>query len=63
MNIRTERLIIRNFHLKDWEEVYLYTSNNSVMKYMPEGVLSKEDTQAFIKENNNKKELRNSQLY
>ncbi|MGD6774685.1 MULTISPECIES: GNAT family N-acetyltransferase [Bacillaceae] len=55
MNIRTERLIIRNFNLKDWEDVYLYTGNKSVMKYMPEGVLSKEETQAFIKENMNNK--------
>ena len=53
MNIRTERLIIRNFELKDWEEVYFYTGDKSVMQYMPDGVLSKEETQAFIKENIN----------
>ncbi|KAA0563497.1 GNAT family N-acetyltransferase [Bacillus sp. CH30_1T] len=54
MNITTERLLIRNFEFKDWEGVYQYTSKQSVMKYMPEGVLSKEETQEFIKENINK---------
>ncbi|WP_077296961.1 GNAT family N-acetyltransferase [Virgibacillus pantothenticus] len=51
MNITTERLIIRHFELRDWEEVYQYTSQKSVMKYMPEGVLTKEETQKLIKKN------------
>ncbi|MGG4178964.1 GNAT family protein [Virgibacillus pantothenticus] len=51
MNITTERLIIRHFELRDWEEVYPYTSRKSVMKYMPEGVLTKQETQKMIKKN------------
>lgn len=51
MKIRTERLLIRNFEWDDWQEVYHYTSQSSVMKYMPEGLLSKEETQNCMKQN------------
>ncbi|WP_121605621.1 GNAT family N-acetyltransferase [Virgibacillus sp. Bac332] len=51
MYIKTERLIIRNFELNDWEGVYEYASQKSVMKYMPEGVLTKEETKKFIQKN------------
>lgn len=51
MYIKTERLIIRNFELDDWKEVYEYTSKKSVMKYMPEGVLTERDTKEFINRN------------
>lgn len=29
MNIKTNRLIIREFKLEDWEEVYKYTSQKN----------------------------------
>lgn len=51
MYIKTERLIIRNFELDDWKEVHEYTSKKSVMKYMPEGVLTEKDTKEFINRN------------
>ncbi|NBJ71205.1 MULTISPECIES: GNAT family protein [Clostridia] len=51
MNITTKRLFIRHFELRDWEAVYSYASQKSVMKYMPEGVLTKEETQKMIKNN------------
>ncbi len=41
MNIKTERLVIRTFEPEDWQDVYAYTSNPSVMKYIPEGSLPK----------------------
>lgn len=51
MYIKTERLIIRNFELDDWKEVHEYTSQKSVMKYMPEGVLTEKDTKELINRN------------
>ncbi len=51
MNLRTERLIIRDFEKEDWKEVYKYTSQETVMEYMPEGVLTQEETKKFIREN------------
>ena len=53
MNITTERLIIRNFLFEDWQSVHSYTSNVNVMKYIPEGVFSEEDTKKFVVENSN----------
>lgn len=51
MHVKTERLLIRDFMLEDWEAVFEYTSDKTVMKYIPEGVFSEEDTQDFIKKN------------
>ncbi|MEI5906795.1 GNAT family N-acetyltransferase [Bacillus spongiae] len=51
MFLRTERLIIRNFKIDDWKDVYEYTSKKSVMEFMPEGVLTEEETKRFIKKN------------
>ncbi|WP_313798951.1 GNAT family protein [Cytobacillus sp.] len=51
MYIKTERLIIRNFELDDWKAVHAYTSKKSVMKYMPEGVLTEKETKEFINRN------------
>lgn len=51
MLLQTERLRIRNFELTDWEAVYAYTSDPVVMKYIPEGVFSKDDAQKFVAEN------------
>ena len=51
MNITTERLIIRKFAYDDWQAVYSYTSDANVMKYIPEGVFSEEDSKKFVIEN------------
>ena len=51
MLLETERLLIRQFTMDDVEEVYEYTSNPVVMKYIPEGVMTEEETKKFILEN------------
>ncbi|HFJ9441261.1 MULTISPECIES: GNAT family N-acetyltransferase [Bacillus] len=51
MFIRTERLLIRNFEFKDWQAVHEYTSDSNVMKYIPEGVFTEEDTRNFVNRN------------
>lgn len=50
MLLQTERLLIRNFKLTDWEAVYEYTSDPVVMKYIPEGIFSKDDAQKFVED-------------
>lgn len=51
MNIETNRLLIRKFNYENWQEVYAYTSDANVMKYIPEGVFSKDDAKKFVNEN------------
>lgn len=51
MNLTTERCIVRSFVEGDWRDVYAYTSDPAVMKYIPEGVFSKEDAKDFVKNN------------
>ena len=51
MNIETKRLLIRKFKYEDWQDVYAYTSDANVMKYIPEGVFSKTDAKKFLNEN------------
>ena len=51
MYITTERLIIRNFEIEDWQDVYEYISDHNVMKYIPEGVFTGEETKEFINQN------------
>jgi [ribosomal protein S5]-alanine N-acetyltransferase len=51
MYIKTERLLIRKFESKDWQSVHEYTSDSNVMKYIPEGVFSEEDTKEFVNNN------------
>lgn len=48
MNIATERLIIHKFTYGDWRCVHEYTSDIDVIKYMPEGVFSDEDSKEFV---------------
>ena len=54
MYIRTNRLFIRDFEIRDWEAVYEYTSKSNVMKYIPEGVFTEEDAIGFVKKNGGK---------
>ncbi|MDA1635161.1 GNAT family protein [Bacillus cereus] len=51
MFIKAERLLIRNFEFKDWQAVHEYTSDSNVMKYIPEGVFTEEDTRNFVNKN------------
>ena len=51
MNIKTDRLVIRTFEPEDWQDVYAYTSNPNVMKYIPEGAFTEEDARKFVTEN------------
>lgn len=51
MRIETERLLIRKLDWADEQAVYDYTSDNLVMKYLPEGVFTKEATKEFIGQN------------
>lgn len=53
--IKTERLLIREFEIQDWQAVYEYTSNPTVMKYIPEGVFNEEEAKKFVSENNGEK--------
>ena len=48
MNITTERLFIRKFTFDDWQSVHAYTSDANVMKYIPEGVFSEDDSKRFV---------------
>lgn len=51
MNIRTERLSIREFQFHVWQSVLEYTSDSTIMKYMPEGVFSERDAKEFVNKN------------
>ena len=51
MHIKTKRLLIREFEYKDWQDVYEYTSDINVMKYIPEGVFTEEDAKEFVNKN------------
>ena len=51
MNLATERLIVRKFMHEDWQALHEYTSDASVMRYIPEGVFSEEDSKKFVTEN------------
>ena len=46
--LETERLIIRDFREEDWHDVHQYGSDPEVVKYMPFGPNTEEDTKAFI---------------
>lgn len=51
MFIKTNRLLIREFEVQDWQAVYEYTSNPTVMKYIPEGVFNEAQAKKFVSEN------------
>ena len=55
MFIKTNRLLIREFEIQDWQAVYEYTSNPNVMKYIPEGVFNEEEAKKFVSENSGEK--------
>ena len=46
--IETNRLILREFKKDDWKEVHLYSTDEEVVRFMPWGPNTEEDTQAFV---------------
>jgi ribosomal-protein-alanine N-acetyltransferase len=46
MPIETERLRIRPFTPDDWHAVHVYTGDADVMTFLPEGVMTEEQTRA-----------------
>jgi RimJ/RimL family protein N-acetyltransferase len=51
INIETERLVIRNFKFDDWKQLYTYTSNQEVMRYIPDGIYTDEIAKKFVEDN------------
>lgn len=49
--VATQRLLIRRFEPDDWSQVLEYTSDPSVMTYIPEGLFTVEKAQVFVAEN------------
>ncbi|MGA9109702.1 MAG: GNAT family protein, partial [Smithella sp.] len=46
--LRTNRLILRDFKQEDWRDAHEYGSDPVVVKYLPFGPNTEEDTKAFI---------------
>lgn len=46
--IETSRLILREFEEDDWKEIHLYASDEEVVRFMPWGPNTEEDTKAFV---------------
>jgi [ribosomal protein S5]-alanine N-acetyltransferase len=56
--LETERLIIRDFREEDWHDVHQYVSDPEVVKYMPFGPNTEEDTKTNMQRTfANRKEL------
>lgn len=51
IRLETTRLLIRPFIAGDLPSVYEYLSNPAVMKFIPEGVFTEEQTKEFIEAN------------
>jgi ribosomal-protein-alanine N-acetyltransferase len=49
--IETQRLIIRQFDLQDWEAVHSYTGDATVMTYIEEGQMSETQTKQYVEKN------------
>jgi [ribosomal protein S5]-alanine N-acetyltransferase len=49
--IHTPRLLIRQFELEDWQAVYAYTSDLTVMAFIPEGVFTEEQAMQVVAAN------------
>ena len=50
-HIDTQRLRLRSFQRNDWQAVYEYTSDPAVMGYIPEGLFTPAQAQAFVADN------------
>ncbi len=47
--LRTRRLLLRDFKEDDWEAVHVYASDPEVVKFMPWGPNTEDQTKEFIK--------------
>jgi RimJ/RimL family protein N-acetyltransferase len=47
--IRTERLVLRDFRAEDFDEVHAYASDPDVVRFMPWGPNTEDDTRKFLK--------------
>jgi ribosomal-protein-alanine N-acetyltransferase len=50
-HIDTHRLCLRSFQRNDWQAVYEYTADPAVMVYIPEGLFTPAQAQAFVADN------------
>ncbi len=50
VSIETERLRVRSFTADDWQAVHAYTGDPGVMTYLPEEVMTEEQTRQFVAE-------------
>lgn len=50
MQLESERLIIRDFVMEDWESIHRYASDEQVTKYMEWGPNTERVTKAFVAE-------------
>ncbi len=48
MQIQTERLVIRDYQQKDLEDIHEYGSDPEVVRYLPFGPNTREDSQNFL---------------
>ncbi len=48
--LRASRLLLRPLVDDDWQDVLAYASDPGIMRYLPEGVMSAEQVQAFSAE-------------
>ena len=48
ITIETVRLILREFREEDWKEIHLYSSDEDVIRFMPWGPNTEEDTRNFV---------------
>lgn len=48
MELRTERLLLREFVEEDWRAVHEYGSDPEVVRFMPWGPNTEDDTRAFV---------------
>ncbi|GKU78955.1 GNAT family N-acetyltransferase [Paenibacillus sp. L3-i20] len=51
MYLKSERLTIRKIQSTDWQAVFDYTSDNTVMEYLPEGIFTEEMAKDFVNKN------------
>lgn len=49
MRLETERLIVRAYTMADLEDLYAIVSQKEVMEHLPEGILSREQTEKTLK--------------
>lgn len=49
LSLTTDRLLLREFNEQDWESVHSYACDREVVRYMPWGPNTEDDTRNFIR--------------